>query len=183
MLHFWLISLVWKMTVYFIWHDLQRLLQWKLVVSKQNLPPACGLEWWNAFLHRKFSVTEAHVLLALVLILGVFSVYLINVCNRKRRSSFSLRFILISRDITAEGAWWGWSRGSFTLGSCYRKQYSGGRWQWKEFSVPFGLLPSLVLYLWIKVGRAVIYSMAGKKRPKLFYTWQRKILGCSYDIL
>lgn len=179
MLHFWLISL----TVYFNCHDLQRLLQWKLVASRQNLPTACGLEWWNAFLHRKFSVIEAHVLLALVLILGVFSVSLINVCNRKRRSSFSFRFMLISRDITAEGAWWGWSRGSFTLGSCYRKQCSGGRWQWKEFSVPFGLLPSLVLYLWINVGRAVIYSVVGKKRPKLFYTQDRKILGCSYDIV
>lgn len=49
-------------------------------------------------------------------------------------------------------------------------QYSGGKWQWKEFSVPFGLLPSLVLFLWTEVGRAVIYCMVGKKRPKLFYT-------------
>lgn len=49
-------------------------------------------------------------------------------------------------------------------------EYSGGKWQWKEFCVPFGLLLSLVLFLWTKVGRAVIYWMVGKKRRKLFYT-------------
>lgn len=33
------------------------------------------------------------------------SVSLINVCKRKRRSSFSFRFILISRDVSAGCAW------------------------------------------------------------------------------
>lgn len=80
MLHFYLISLICKITVYFICHDLQRSLQCRLVLSKQNLPTTCGLEWWSAFLDRKFSVNEAHVLLALVLILVLFFSCVFSTC-------------------------------------------------------------------------------------------------------
>lgn len=95
-----------------------------------------------------------------------FSESLIHVCKRKRGSSF--RFILISRDKTAECAWRVWSRGSFTLGSWYRITIFQWRVAVEKIFCSFGLLPSLVLFLWTKVGRAVIYSVVGEKKTKAF---------------
>lgn len=90
--------------------------------------------------------------------------------KRKGRGSFSFGLILISRDITAECAWWLWSKGLFTLGSCY-----GITVFWKKVAVEI-----ILRFFWhyskmssgLKWVETVFFCMVGEKRPRLFISWQ-----------